>query len=60
MATMFEDCTTKEQHSVLWFFCGQKDFMQETFTKKFFSVYGGKCLSCKAVHSWIKKFSQEV
>jgi hypothetical protein len=25
-----------------------------------FSVYGGKCLSRKAVHSWIKKFFQDV
>jgi cell division FtsZ-interacting protein ZapD len=23
-----------------------------------FSVYGGKCLSCTAVHNWIEKFSQ--
>jgi transposase len=21
-------------------------------------VYSGKCLSCKAVHNWVKKFSQ--
>jgi hypothetical protein len=26
--------------------------------KKVFSVYGGKCLARKAVHNWIKKFSQ--
>jgi hypothetical protein len=23
-----------------------------------FPVYGGKCLSCKVTHSWVKKFSQ--
>jgi hypothetical protein len=23
-----------------------------------FSFYGGKCLSCKAVHNWVEKFSQ--
>jgi hypothetical protein len=23
-----------------------------------FSVYGAKCLLCKAVHSWVKKFSE--
>jgi hypothetical protein len=23
-----------------------------------FSVYGGKCLSCKAIHNWIENFSQ--
>jgi transposase len=24
-----------------------------------FPVYGGKCLSRKAVHNWVEKFSQE-
>jgi hypothetical protein len=23
--------------------------------KEIFPVYGGKCLLCKAVHSWVKK-----
>jgi hypothetical protein len=23
-----------------------------------FSVYSGQCLSCKAVHNWVEKFSQ--
>jgi hypothetical protein len=53
MATVLEVCTTKEQHSVVHFFYGQKDSMQ-----KMFPVYGGKCLSCKAVRNWVKKFSQ--
>jgi hypothetical protein len=26
--------------------------------KEMFPVYGGKCLSRKAVHSWVEKFSQ--
>jgi hypothetical protein len=26
--------------------------------KEMFSVYGGKCLSRKAVHKWVDKFSQ--
>jgi hypothetical protein len=26
--------------------------------KEMFPVYGGKCLSRKAVHNWIEKFSQ--
>jgi hypothetical protein len=26
--------------------------------KEMFSVYGGKCLSCKTVHNCVKKFSQ--
>jgi hypothetical protein len=28
----------------------------EDIHKEIFRVYGGKCLSCKAVHSWFKKF----
>jgi hypothetical protein len=27
--------------------------------KEMFPVYGGKCLSRKAVHNWVEKFSQE-
>jgi transposase len=27
--------------------------------KEIFPVYGGKCLSHKAVHNWLQKFSQE-
>jgi hypothetical protein len=30
-----------------------KDIHKETFY-----VYGGKCLSCKAVHNWVEKFSE--
>jgi hypothetical protein len=26
--------------------------------KEIFTVYGGKCLSRKAVHNWVEKFSQ--
>jgi hypothetical protein len=26
--------------------------------KEMFLVYGGKCLSCKAVHNWVEKFSE--
>jgi hypothetical protein len=26
--------------------------------KEMFPVYGGKCFSHKAVHNWVKKFSQ--
>jgi hypothetical protein len=26
--------------------------------KEIFPVYGGKCLSCKAVHNWVEIFSQ--
>jgi hypothetical protein len=40
------------------FFCWQKDPMKRIFIKKCFPVYGGKCLSCKAAHNWVEKFSQ--
>jgi hypothetical protein len=57
MTTVLEKCNTEEQLSVVCF-CGQKNSMQKDIHKKMFSVYGGKCLSCKAVHNWVEKFSQ--
>jgi hypothetical protein len=27
--------------------------------KEMFAVYGGKCLSRKALHNWVEKFSRE-
>jgi hypothetical protein len=56
MATVLEEYATEEQSSVVHF-CGQKDSMQRIFIK-IFPVYGGKCLSHKAVHNWVNKFSQ--
>jgi hypothetical protein len=58
MVTVLEEYITKEQNSVVLFFCGQKDSMQRTLIKKMFPVYSGKCLSRKAVHKWVKKLSQ--
>jgi hypothetical protein len=57
MATVLEEHATEEQRSVVRF-CGQNDSMQRIFTKKYFSVYGGKCLSRKAFYNWVEKFSQ--
>jgi hypothetical protein len=57
MATVLEEPATKEQCSVvrsLW----AKGLNVEDIHKEMFSVYSGKCLSCKAVHNWVKKFSQ--
>jgi transposase len=57
MATVLEECTTEEQHSVvdnLWV----KGLNAKDIHKEMFLVYGGKCLSCKVVHNWVKKFSQ--
>jgi hypothetical protein len=57
MVTVLEVYTTEEQHSVMcltWATrLSAKDIHKETFP-----VYSGKCLSCKAVHIWVEKFSQ--
>jgi hypothetical protein len=54
MVTVLEDCTTEEQRSVVRFFSA-KGLNAKDINKEMFSVYGGKCLSCKAVHSWVEK-----
>jgi hypothetical protein len=56
MATMLEEYIIEEQCSVVHC-CGEKDLDVEDIHKKTFPVYGGKCLSHKAVHNWVKKFS---
>jgi hypothetical protein len=35
-----------------------KDLNAKDIHKEIFPVYGGKCLSRKAVHNWVEKFSQ--
>jgi ABC-type proline/glycine betaine transport system substrate-binding protein len=59
MATMLEECATKEQRSVADFLRA-KGLNTKDIHKEMFPVYSGKCLSRKAVHNWIEKFSQEV
>jgi transposase len=57
MVTMLEECTIEEQHSVvllLW----AKGLSAKDIHKEMFPIYGGKCLSHKAVHNWVEKFSQ--
>jgi hypothetical protein len=49
MATVLEDRTTEEHRSVMRFLCGHRDSMQKDIHKEMFPVYGGKCLSRKAV-----------
>jgi hypothetical protein len=56
-ATVLEKYTTKVQCSIgrfLW----AKGFNARDIRKEIFAVYGGKCLSRKAVHSCAEKFSQ--
>jgi hypothetical protein len=39
---------------VLWcIFLGAKEFTAKDIHKEMFPVYGGKCLSRKAVHDWV-------
>jgi hypothetical protein len=56
MATVLE-YTTKGQRSVVRFWWA-KGLNAKDVHKEMFPVYYGKCLLCKAVHSWVKKFSQ--
>jgi hypothetical protein len=44
---------TEEQLSVLRFFWA-KGLNAKDINKEIFPVYGGKCLSCNAVHSWVE------
>jgi hypothetical protein len=58
IATVLENHTTKEQHSVVRFLWA-KGLNAKNIHKEMFPVYGGKCSSHKAVHNWVDKFSQE-
>jgi hypothetical protein len=56
-ATVLEVLTTEEQRSVglhLW----EIGLTAKNINKEMFPVYGGNCLSRKAVHNWVQKFSQ--
>jgi hypothetical protein len=56
MATVLEEYTTKEQRSVmrvLW----AEGLSEKDIHKEIFPVYGGKCLSRKALHNWVANVS---
>jgi hypothetical protein len=57
MATMFERCTTAEKHCVVHFLWAE-GLNAKDIHKEMFPAYGEKCLWRKAVHNWVKKFSQ--
>jgi hypothetical protein len=57
MASMLEECTAEGQRSVVYFLWA-KGLDAKDIHKEMFPVYGGKCLSRKAVHSCVEKFSQ--
>jgi hypothetical protein len=47
----------KEQLSASVFLMA-KGLNAKNINKEIYAVYGGKCLSRKAVHNWVEKFSQ--
>jgi hypothetical protein len=57
VATVLEGYTTEEQRSVVLFLWA-KGLNAKDIHKEMFPLYGGKCLSRKAVHNWFEKFSQ--
>jgi hypothetical protein len=57
MATVFQELTTEDQHSLVRFLWA-KELSVKDIPKEMFPVYGGKWPSRKAVHSWVQKSSQ--
>jgi hypothetical protein len=53
---MLEGSATKEQRSVIVYLWAE-GLSAKVIDKEMFPIYGGKCLSCKAGHSWVEKFS---
>jgi hypothetical protein len=49
--------TEEQRHFIrfLWV----KGLSAKNIHKEIFPLYGGKCLSCKAVHNWVERFSDE-
>jgi hypothetical protein len=52
MMTVLEEYPTEEQPYVVLFLWA-KGLGAKDMDKEMFPVYGGKCLSCKAVHNWV-------
>jgi hypothetical protein len=55
MATVLKGYATEEQRSVVRFL-STKGLNAKDINKEVFPVYGGKCLSRKAVHNCVEKF----
>jgi hypothetical protein len=49
MVTILEECSTEEQNPVVCLFLSAKELNVKDVHKEMFPVYGGKCLSRKAV-----------
>jgi hypothetical protein len=52
MATVLEECATEEQRSNVRFLWA-KGFNAKDIHKELLPVYGGKCMSRKAVHNFV-------
>jgi hypothetical protein len=57
MSTLLEDCTAKEQRSVVPYLRANGLIARDIY-KEMFPACDGKCLSRKAVHNWVEKISQ--
>jgi hypothetical protein len=58
MATVLQECTNEEQRSVVRILLWAKGLNAKDIHKEMFPVfYGGKCLSRRAVHSWVGNVS---
>jgi hypothetical protein len=57
MASVLEECNTEELLQ-LCVFTGDQRTRCKGYSWRNVSVYGGKCLLCKAVHNCVEKFSQ--
>jgi hypothetical protein len=53
---VLEECTIEEKRSVVGFL-RTKGLSAKDIHKEMFPVYGGKCLSRKAIHKWVADFS---
>jgi hypothetical protein len=57
MATVLEKCNTEEQSSPVRFSVGKKKLNAKNIYREMFPVYGGKCLSLKAVDNQLANIS---
>jgi hypothetical protein len=57
MSIVLEGYTTEEQRSVMRLLLWAKGLNAKDIDNEMLHVYGGKGLSRKAVHNWVKKFS---
>jgi hypothetical protein len=59
MATVLEGYTTEDQSYGVHFLLA-KGLKAKDINREMFPIYGGKCLSRKAVHNWVVIFFQGI